>query len=42
MERVLRGAHPEHPRHGELLRTLEALLGPGTPAADVVYWPRTW
>ncbi|WP_244870560.1 hypothetical protein [Catellatospora sp. IY07-71] len=33
---------PEHPRHGELLRTLEALLGPGTPAADVVYWPRTW
>jgi hypothetical protein len=33
---------PEHPRHAELLRTLEALLGPGTPAADVVYWPRTW
>ncbi|WP_222106113.1 hypothetical protein [Catellatospora sichuanensis] len=33
---------PGHPRHAELQRTLEALLGPGTPSADVLYWPRTW
>jgi hypothetical protein len=33
---------PGHPRHAELQRTLEALLGPGTPSGGVLYWPRTW
>ncbi|MDI1460413.1 hypothetical protein QEZ54_05480 [Catellatospora sp. KI3] len=31
-----------HPRHAELKLTLEQLLGPGTPVADVLIWPRNW
>ncbi|MBV1849628.1 hypothetical protein KUA19_05740 [Catellatospora sp. NEAU-YM18] len=31
-----------HPRYAELKLTLEQLLGPGTPVADVIVWPRKW
>lgn len=29
----------DHPHHEALLRTLDALLGPGKPVADAVIWP---
>lgn len=32
----------DQPHHAALLRTVQALLGPGVPDTDAVYWPRAW